>query len=58
MIDAGNSHPIARRAKYGIVVRALAKGAFWRLLWGRCAEAPPDTPGSIVIGCRNLRQFA
>jgi hypothetical protein len=35
VIASGNPHRIARRAKNKIVGRALARGGFWRMLWGR-----------------------
>lgn len=34
-LASGNPHRIARRARNRIVGRALARGGFWRLLWGR-----------------------
>jgi hypothetical protein len=34
-LASGHPHRIARRAKNKIVGRALARGGFWRLLWGR-----------------------
>jgi hypothetical protein len=34
-LTSGNPHRMARRAKNRIVGRALARGGFWRLLWGR-----------------------
>jgi hypothetical protein len=34
-LASGNPHQIARRAKNKIVGRALARGGFWRMLWGR-----------------------
>ncbi len=33
-LASGNPHRIARRARNRIVGRALARGGFWRLLWG------------------------
>ena len=35
VIASGNPHRIARRAKNKIVGRALARGGFWRMLWGK-----------------------
>jgi hypothetical protein len=35
VLTSGNPHRIARRAKNKIVGRALARGGFWRRLWGR-----------------------
>jgi len=35
VLASGNPNRIARRAKSKIVGRALARGGFWRLLWGR-----------------------
>jgi len=35
VIASGNPHRIARRTKNKIVGRALARGGFWRMLWGR-----------------------
>ena len=34
-IASGNPHRIACRAPNRIVGRALARGGFWRILWGR-----------------------
>jgi len=34
-IASGNPRRITRRAKNKIVGRALARGGFWRMLWGR-----------------------
>jgi hypothetical protein len=34
-LASGNPHRIARRARNRIVGRALARGGFWRMLWGR-----------------------
>jgi hypothetical protein len=34
VIASGNPNRIARRARNKIVGRALARGGFWRLLWG------------------------
>ena len=35
VITSGNPHRIARRARNKIVGRALVRGGFWRMLWGR-----------------------
>lgn len=35
VLASGNPNRIARRARNRIVGRALARGGFWRLLWGR-----------------------
>ena len=35
VIASGNPHRMARRTKNKIVGRALARGGFWRMLWGR-----------------------
>jgi hypothetical protein len=32
---SGNPHRIARRARYRIVGRALARAGFWRMMWAR-----------------------
>ena len=34
VLASGNPHRIARRARNKIVGRALARGGFWRMLWG------------------------
>ncbi|MGO9205751.1 MAG: hypothetical protein ACLQBX_06110 [Candidatus Limnocylindrales bacterium] len=34
-LASGNPRRITRRARNRIVGRALARGGFWRLLWGR-----------------------
>lgn len=34
-ITSGSPNRMARRARNKIVGRALARGGFWRLLWGR-----------------------
>ncbi len=33
-IASGNPHRIARRAQNKVIGRMLARGGFWRLLWG------------------------
>jgi hypothetical protein len=35
VLASGNPHRMARRARNKIVGRAIARGGFWRLLWGR-----------------------
>jgi hypothetical protein len=35
VLASGNPNRITRRARNRIVGRALARGGFWRLLWGR-----------------------
>jgi hypothetical protein len=34
VLTSGNPHRIARRAKNKVLGRTLARGRFWRLLWG------------------------
>ena len=34
-LASGSPRRITRRARHRIVGRALARGGFWRLLWGR-----------------------
>ena len=34
-VASGNPNRIARRARNRIVGHALARGGFWRMLWGR-----------------------
>jgi hypothetical protein len=34
-LASGKPHRIARRARNRVVGRALARGGFWRMLWGR-----------------------